>query len=73
MPSAGGRRRTGLFTHHLSRLTSEGLVVAEPQRGFRAAPISAEELRDITGVRVRRPADGTTGATALPGAAFPRE
>ena len=26
----------------LSRLSSEGLVVAEPQRGFRVAPISAE-------------------------------
>lgn len=35
----------------LSRLTSEGLVVAEPQRGFRVAPISADELRDLTGVR----------------------
>lgn len=37
----------------LSRLTSEGLVVAEPQRGFRAAPISADELRDLTGVRAQ--------------------
>lgn len=37
----------------LSRLTSEGLVVAEPQRGFRVAPISAEELRDLTGVRAQ--------------------
>ncbi len=37
----------------LSRLTSEGLVVAEPQRGFRATPISAAELSDITQVRVR--------------------
>ncbi len=35
----------------LARLTSEGLVVAEPQRGFRAAPISVEELRDLTAVR----------------------
>lgn len=35
----------------LARLTSEGLVVAEPQRGFRVAPISSEELRDLTGVR----------------------
>ena len=35
----------------LSRLTSEGLVVAEPQRGFRVAPISAAELRDLTAVR----------------------
>ena len=37
----------------LSRLTSDGLVVAEPNRGFRAAPISAEELRDLTAVRIR--------------------
>jgi DNA-binding GntR family transcriptional regulator len=37
----------------LSRLTSEGLVVAEPQRGFRVAPISPEELRDLTRVRVK--------------------
>ena len=37
----------------LSRLTSEGLVVAEPQRGFRVAPISAEELRDLTEVRAQ--------------------
>ncbi len=37
----------------LSRLTSEGLVVAEPQRGFRVAPISAEELRDLTAVRAQ--------------------
>jgi DNA-binding GntR family transcriptional regulator len=35
----------------LSRLTSEGLVVAEPQRGFRVAPVSAEDLRDLTSVR----------------------
>ena len=35
----------------LSRLTSEGLVVAEPQRGFHVAPISADELRDLTAVR----------------------
>ena len=37
----------------LSRLTSEGLVVAEPQRGFRATPISAADLCDITRVRVQ--------------------
>lgn len=36
----------------LSRLTAEGLVVAEPQRGFRAAPISDDDLRDLTAVRV---------------------
>jgi len=36
----------------LSRLVSEGLVVAEPQRGFRASPISADDLRALTEVRV---------------------
>jgi DNA-binding GntR family transcriptional regulator len=37
----------------LSRLTAEGLVIAEPQRGFRAAPISGAELRDLTQIRVQ--------------------
>ena len=37
----------------LSRLTSEGLVVAQPQRGFHVAPVSAAELRDLTGVRAK--------------------
>lgn len=37
----------------LARLTAEGLVVAEPQRGFRVAPISAAELRDLTQVRTQ--------------------
>jgi DNA-binding GntR family transcriptional regulator len=36
----------------LARLSSEGMVTAEPQRGFRAAPISAAELGDLTKVRV---------------------
>jgi|688.fasta_scaffold119435_2 DNA-binding GntR family transcriptional regulator len=36
----------------LSRLSSEGLVVATPQRGFRAAPISLGSLRDITEARM---------------------
>src|SRR5580658_6316995 len=42
----------GAVREALSRLTSEGLVVAEPQRGFRAAPISAADLADLTMVRV---------------------
>lgn len=42
----------GAVREALSRLTSEGLVVAQPQRGFVAAPVSAAELRDLTGVRV---------------------
>ena len=36
----------------LSRLSSEGLVIAEGQRGFYAAPISEEDLLDITDARV---------------------
>jgi DNA-binding GntR family transcriptional regulator len=42
----------GAVREALSRLTSEGLVIAEPQRGFRAAPISAEDLKDLTAVRL---------------------
>lgn len=42
----------GAIREALSRLTSEGLVIAEPQRGFRAAPISAADLVDLTAVRV---------------------
>jgi len=42
----------GAIREALSRLTSEGLVVAEPQRGFRAAPISAADLQDLTTARI---------------------
>ena len=37
----------------LSRLASEGLVVSEPQRGFRVAPLSLDSLRDLTDVRCK--------------------
>ncbi|MFG1465680.1 FCD domain-containing protein [Xanthobacter sp. DSM 24535] len=36
----------------LSRLSAESLVVAEPQRGFRVAPINAEDVKDLTAVRI---------------------
>lgn len=36
----------------LSRLAAEGLVVALQQRGFRAAPISVEDLKELTPVRI---------------------
>jgi DNA-binding GntR family transcriptional regulator len=36
----------------LSRLSAEGLVVAEPQRGFRVAPVSLEDLTDLTETRI---------------------
>ncbi len=35
----------------LSRLAAEGFAVAEPQKGFRVAPISRAELIDLTRVR----------------------
>lgn len=43
----------GAVREALSRLTSEGLVIARPQRGFIVAPVSGEELRDLTEVRVQ--------------------
>ena len=36
----------------LNRLTSEGLVTAEGQRGFEVAPVSAENLREIAALRM---------------------
>lgn len=42
----------GAVREALSRLSAESLVIAEPQRGFRVAPVSAVELRDLTAVRV---------------------
>lgn len=37
----------------LSRLTSEGLVIAEAQKGFRVAPISRAHLEDLTSTRIQ--------------------
>lgn len=36
----------------LSRLAEQGLVRAEPQVGFQVTPISVDDLRDLTAVRV---------------------
>ncbi|MCG7880390.1 MAG: FCD domain-containing protein [Candidatus Thiodiazotropha endolucinida] len=36
----------------LSRLTADGFVTAEGQRGFRVAPMSEEDLADITQLRI---------------------
>lgn len=36
----------------LSRLTSEGFVVAEGQKGFQVAPVSDEELHEIAALRI---------------------
>ncbi len=42
----------GAIREALSRLTSDGLVVAADQRGFICAPISADDLIDLTAVRI---------------------
>jgi DNA-binding GntR family transcriptional regulator len=36
----------------LSRLAAEGLVVADPQKSFCVAPVSLDDLRDLTWVRI---------------------
>lgn len=42
----------GAVREALARLTSEGLVETEPRKGFRVRPVTENELRDITNVRV---------------------
>jgi DNA-binding GntR family transcriptional regulator len=42
----------GAVREALSRLSAEGLVVSEAQKGFRAAPVSVEDLEDLNGTRV---------------------
>ncbi len=42
----------GTLREILSRLTAEGLVVAEGQRGFEVPPVSAGELRELAALRL---------------------
>lgn len=42
----------GAVREALSRLTSDGLVLAEPQKGFVVTPISIADLTDLTAVRI---------------------
>ena len=42
----------GAVREALSRLSSEDLVIAEPQRGFTASPVSETDLMDLTEARV---------------------
>lgn len=41
----------GAVREALSRLSSEGFVVVEPQRGFSVAPISSDDLKHLTDIR----------------------
>jgi DNA-binding GntR family transcriptional regulator len=42
----------GALREILSRLSAEGLVVAESQRGFEAPPVTVAELRELAGLRL---------------------
>jgi GntR family carbon starvation induced transcriptional regulator len=42
----------GAVREALSRLTSEGLVTSETNKGFKVAPITLEEMEDLTRTRV---------------------
>jgi DNA-binding GntR family transcriptional regulator len=46
------RASASVIREGLSRLAEEGLVLAVPQRGFRVVPLSADDLRDLTEVRL---------------------
>lgn len=46
------RASVGTLREILSRLATEGLIVAEGQRGFEVAPVSAENLREIAALRI---------------------
>lgn len=48
----------------LARLSADGLVVADSQRGFRVAPISLDDLWDITETRVLLEGQALRGAIA---------
>lgn len=41
----------GAIREALSRLTSENLVIAEPQKGFSVTPVSLSDLLDLTATR----------------------
>ena len=42
----------GAVREALSRLTAEGLVTAVAQKGFKVAPVSVEDLQDLTNTRI---------------------
>jgi DNA-binding GntR family transcriptional regulator len=55
---------TGTLREALARLVSDNLVVGEGQKGFRVAPISLEDLEDITRLRCTLEASALRDAIA---------
>lgn len=49
-----------LIRESLARLTSEGLVSAQDQKGFRVADISSQRFGDLTRMRIMLEIDGAT-------------
>jgi GntR family carbon starvation induced transcriptional regulator len=49
----------------LSRLSSEGLVVAEQLRGFRVAPVSRKELQELSELRVMLETEALRSSIAI--------
>ena len=43
---------TGAVREALSRLSAEGMAIAEAQKGYVVAPVSTDELRDLTTTRI---------------------
>ncbi len=55
----------GTVREALSRLVSDAMVVAEGQRGFTVAPVSIEDLMDVTNVRVAIETDALRASVRL--------
>lgn len=55
----------GAVREALSRLAAEGFVLAEAQRGFQVAPVSAADLADLTRTRIEIESLAMRHATAL--------
>lgn len=51
----------------LSRLASEGLIVAEGQKGFEVAPVSDDDFREVTSLRLLLEAHAMEGSFAAGG------
>ena len=60
----------GTLREAITRLASDALVVAEGQRGFRVAPIAADDLEDLTRLRLHIEIDALRQSIRAGGAAW---